>query len=209
MFRSHRVTFRPVLLTYFMEQSPSWEANRFSASQEIPRILCNPKVHYRIHNCPPLVPILSQLDPVPLPLFRCLDRTRLSFQVRGSCKHFVTRYGFTVRSCYHLAQPPSWKTTPCWLSATDYSIYSQLPSILEAVPPSSTWGRAMPWWQGPTYHTWGEHYKTHNSKCAQLNWHHSCTVTHNTLQCCEPLGTALPLYRTGISLLSRERFLYI
>jgi hypothetical protein len=27
------------LLTYSMEQSPSWESNRFSASQEIPRIL--------------------------------------------------------------------------------------------------------------------------------------------------------------------------
>jgi hypothetical protein len=50
------------LLTYFMDQSPSWEANRFAASQEILRILCNPKVHYRIQKCQPPVPILSQYD---------------------------------------------------------------------------------------------------------------------------------------------------
>jgi len=55
---------RGYLLTYSMEQSSSWEVNRFSASQEFPHILWNKKVHYRIHKCPPPVPILSQLNPV-------------------------------------------------------------------------------------------------------------------------------------------------
>ena len=47
-----------------MEQSPSWEATQFSASQQIPRILWNQNVRYPIHKWTPSVPNLSQLDSV-------------------------------------------------------------------------------------------------------------------------------------------------
>ena len=60
------------LLTYSMEHSLSLESNRFTASQEIPHILWNPKVHYCIQKCPPPVPILTQLDLVHTPTSRFL-----------------------------------------------------------------------------------------------------------------------------------------
>ena len=58
------VALHTYLLTYSMKQSPSWEANWFSHGQEIPRILWNPKVHYRFHKSQPLVAILNQINPV-------------------------------------------------------------------------------------------------------------------------------------------------
>ena len=62
------------LLTYLLTPwcSP-WEANWFAASQEIPRILWNPKVHYRTHKRAPPVTILCQPNPVRIPTSHLLE----------------------------------------------------------------------------------------------------------------------------------------
>jgi hypothetical protein len=102
-----------------MEQNPSSEANRFSASQEIPCILCNPKVPYRFHWC------------------FCVN---------------ISYHDTFLRWVVSTSPIPKLGITPCRLSSIAYSIYWQIASVWDAVPPSATWGRAMPWWQGPTYH---------------------------------------------------------
>jgi len=65
-------------LTYSTVQSPSGEANWFAASQEIPRISRNPKVHYRTHKRPPPVPILGQPNLYPGPAQR-IRHTNLQY----------------------------------------------------------------------------------------------------------------------------------
>ena len=56
-----------------MVQSPSWEVNWFAASQEIPHISRNPKIHYCTHKRPSPVSILGQLNPVHIPTSQLLE----------------------------------------------------------------------------------------------------------------------------------------
>jgi len=109
-----------------------------------------------------------------------LDSTTVSVQIRGKCVCFVTMTVFTVRSCQHLAQPSSWRTTPCLLSATTYSIHLQLPSILEDIPPSTTQGRTMTQWQRPTYHGTGHIRKEKNLSPASKQLNHSSLFNQST-----------------------------
>jgi len=65
--------------TNSIEQSPFSEANSHSASQVIPHLLRNLKVHHPIHNSPP----------IPRP-----------------CVTFRNKLFFMVKNCWPLAQPP-------------------------------------------------------------------------------------------------------
>ena len=66
-------TYFTYSLTHSTVQSSSWAANWYAASQEIPRILRNPKVHYRTHKRPPPFSILGQPNPVHMPTSHLLE----------------------------------------------------------------------------------------------------------------------------------------
>jgi hypothetical protein len=95
------------IITYSMQQSPSWEATRFVAIQEIPRILLNPNVHYRIHNFPPPVSILSQPNPVHTPTSHILKiHPNIILPSMPRSPHWSVSLGFTHQNCIQASLLP-------------------------------------------------------------------------------------------------------
>ena len=93
------------LITYSMEQSPFSEAHPFSTSQEIPRILCNPNVHYQFYRCPPPAPILIHINPVHVPhthFLKILLNIILP-SIPGSSKWFLSLRFSPPKPCIRLS----------------------------------------------------------------------------------------------------------
>jgi hypothetical protein len=111
-----------------MEQSPSWEANWFCNWSRNSPHLWNPKVHYRIHKCPPPVPILSPLHPVPtipshflkIPLNIILPSPLIPLKDNRSVKKFWTLSFKHDR--WHLC----WETDLLWHCNYNYNLISQI-----------------------------------------------------------------------------------
>jgi len=127
-----------ILHTYLLAPWSRVLLEKLTGSQLVKKFphLWNPQFHYSIHKYLPTVPLLSPYQWINPGL-----RHQFIF-------HNVTF--FMVRNCWNLTQPLSCSSTPCRQSATAFSIYSDPHSILKAVRPSATWGRAMLWWRGPT-----------------------------------------------------------
>ena len=122
------------LLTYSMVQSPSSEANWFGASQEIPLILRNPKVHYRTRKRPPPVSFLSQPNPVQIPTSYLLEihpniihpSTPRSLQWSLSLRfpHQEPIHPPLLTHTRHMPSPSHSNSTFCYLPICFYSWYT-------------------------------------------------------------------------------------
>jgi len=105
--------------TNFKEEGTSSETNSHSASQELTRILRNPKVHYDVHKSPPRVTNTSQMNEVQtLPSY--------FFKIQ-----FNTTHLFTPRSS-------EW-SLPFRFSDQNFVCISSFPCVLRAPPISSPW----------------------------------------------------------------------
>jgi hypothetical protein len=136
--------------TYLLTKlSPSWGAANCAAPQELPSILWNPKIQYRVHKSPPLVPILSNVNPI---------HTIPSYPIHFDIVHPYYVLVFPVVSFLlafspifymHSSDPHScYMSSPSHPSWLDYSNYTwrrvQVMKLLQSLP-YTIWSYGISW----------------------------------------------------------------
>jgi hypothetical protein len=95
-----------VLIHSLTELSPSWGAANFAATQKLPSILWNSKVHHHVHRTLPLVPIQSQINPVhTIPSYR-RSILILSTHLHLGLPSGLFPSGFSTKILYACSSPP-------------------------------------------------------------------------------------------------------
>jgi len=125
-----------------MEQSPSWESNRHSDSQEIHSLLWNPKVHYRVHEGGSLVTVLNQMNPVHAfpPYFPKIHSTFILTSVLRSSEwslpfNFSNQNSVWISRLTHACyMPPSISSSLIWSSSSLCNFSSLTPLLGQSIP---------------------------------------------------------------------------
>ena len=118
------MAIQPYLLTYLLTPWSRVLLEKLTgsaASQDIPSILWNPKVHYHIHKCPPPVIILSQLDPFHTPTSHILkNHLNIILQFTPGCPKWSLSLRFPTKTLYTPILSPIHATFPAPLILLDF-----------------------------------------------------------------------------------------
>jgi len=110
-----------------MKQS-TLQTSSFSACREIPHFLFNPNFQYRIHKSPPLLPILSQINPS--------NPSQLFFHLCPILPISLFPPGFCTKTLY-VSYSPKRATCPAYLVIRDLIteiIFTGTPNTVSKVP---------------------------------------------------------------------------